>query len=133
MISYPITLDGVTYSTLHVTKLTRNFSVLDTELTGHATAGNMIRDIIGTFYNYSVEIDPDAASRSDYDTFYEAISAPVESHTLVVPYAQTTLTFEAYVTNGTDELTLMEESANRWENLSFNFIAMAPQRTPGGG
>lgn len=131
MISYPITLDGVVYPTLHVTKITRNFSVLDSELSGRTVqSGVMQRDIIGTFYNYSAEIEPDAASRSDYDTFYEAISAPVASHILVVPYAQTTLTFEAYVTNGSDELTMMEDDANRWEHLSFNFVAMAPQRTP---
>ena len=129
MLSYPITLDGVTYSTLHVMKLTRNFSVLDGPNAGRMMDGSMTRDIIGTFYNYSVEIDPDAASRSDYDSFFEAISAPVDSHTLVVPYAQSTLTFQAYVTNGQDELTVMELMANRWENLSFNFIAMAPQRT----
>lgn len=129
MLSYPITLDGVTYPTLHVTKLTRNFSVLDGPNAGRLITGAMTRDIIGTYYNYSVEIYPDAASRSDYDSFYEAISAPVDSHTLVVPYAQTTLTFEAYVTNGQDDLTAMEPGANRWEGLSFNFIAMAPQRT----
>ena len=79
MLSYPITLDGVTYSTLHVMKLTRNFSVLDGPNAGRMMDGSMTRDIIGTFYNYSVEIDPDAASRSDYDSFYEAISAPVDS------------------------------------------------------
>lgn len=130
MISYPITLDGVTYSTLHVVSLKRNFTVLDGENAGRVTTGQMVRDVVGTYYNYSVEIDPDAASRADYDAFYEAISAPVDSHTLVVPYAQTTLTFEAYVTQGSDELVLMEDAANRWENLSFNFIAMAPQRMP---
>lgn len=129
MISYPITLDGVTYDTLHVTKITRNFSVLDTELTGRNQLGAMSRDIIGTYYNYSLEIDADAASRADYDAFYWAISAPVESHVLEVPFAQTTLTFQAYVTQGQDELTAMEPSANRWENLQINFIAMEPQRT----
>ena len=36
--------------------------------------------------------------------FYEAISAPVDSHSLTVPYAQGTLTFEAYVANGDDDL-----------------------------
>ena len=130
MISYPITLDGVTYSTLHVVKLTRSFTVLDGENAGRVMSGEMQRDVIGTYYNYQAEIDPDAASRADYDAFYEAISAPVDSHTLVVPYAQTTLTFQAYVTQGQDELTLMEENANRWENLSFSFVAMAPARLP---
>ena len=130
MISYPITLDGVTYSTLHVTKITRNFSVLDGENAGRVADASMLRDVLGTFYNYSVEIDADAASRSDYDTFYEAISAPVDSHELVIPFAQTTLTFDAYVTQGSDELLAMLPSANRWGDLSFSFIAMAPQRTP---
>lgn len=130
MISYPITLDGVTYSTLHVVKLTRSFTVLDGENAGRVMSGEMQRDIVGTYYNYQAEIDPDAASREDYDAFYEVISAPVDSHTLVVPYAQTTLTFQAYVTQGQDELTLMEDNANRWENLSFSFIAMAPARVP---
>ena len=129
MISYPIIMDGVTYSTLHVTKLTRSFSILDGENAGRMLTGEMDRDIIGTFYNYSVELDPDAASRADYDNFFYAISAPVNSHQLTVPFAQTTLTFQAYVTQGQDELTAMLPSANRWENLSFNFIAMAPQRT----
>lgn len=129
MVSFPIRLDGVTYSTLHVTKLTRNFSVLDGENAGRMMDGSMQRDIIGTFYNYSVEIDPDSGTREDYDAFYEAISAPVDYHTLVVPYAQQTLTFNAYVTNGKDDLLVMEQSSNRWGALSFNFIAMAPQRT----
>lgn len=129
MISYPITLDGVTYQTLHVVKLTRNFAVLDGENAGRVTSGEMIRDVIGTFYNYTVEIDPDAASREDYDAFYEVISSPEDAHLLVVPYGQTTLTFYAYVSQGQDELTMMEDAANRWENLSFSFIAMQPQRT----
>lgn len=128
MISYPIKMDGVTYSTLHVVSIKRTFTVLDGENAGRVQSGGMIRDVIGTFYNYAVEIDPDAASRADYDAFFEAISAPVDSHTLEVPYAQTTLVFEAYVTQGGDELVLMEDAANRWENLSFNFIAMEPQR-----
>lgn len=130
MISYPITMDGVTYSSLHVTKLTRQFSVLDGENAGRVMSGDMQRDIIGTYYNYQVEIDPDLSTRADYDAFFLAISAPVDSHTLVVPFGQTTLTFQAYVTQGQDELTLMEENANRWENLSFSFIAMSPARTP---
>lgn len=130
MISFPIIMDGITYPTLHVTKLTRTFSVLDGENAGRVMSGEMQRDVIGTYYNYQVEIDPDAASREDYDAFYEAISAPVDSHTMIVPYAQTTLVFEAYITQGQDELTLMEDDANRWEQLTFNFIAMAPQRTP---
>ena len=127
MISYPITMDGVTYSTLHVVSLKRSFSVLDGENAGRVESGAMQRDVIGTFYNYAVEIDPDEASKEDYDAFFDAISAPVDSHELVIPYGQNVLTFAAYVTQGSDELLGMY-ATNRWGNLSFNFIAMAPQR-----
>ncbi len=129
MLSYPIVMDGVTYSGIHVRSIKRNFAVLDGPNATRLSSGGMQRDVIGTFYNYSVEIDADGASRSEYDTFYQTISAPVDSHTITVPYAQTTLTFQAYVANGSDDLQAMEPSANRWGNLSFNFIAMAPQRT----
>lgn len=129
MLSYPLVLDGVTYSTLHVVGLTRNFAVLDTELSGRNTAGAMSRDIVGTYYNYTMEIEADPGARADYDSFYWVISAPVESHTLTVPFGQTTLTFRAYITQGQDNLALMEPAANRWTNLQVSFIAMAPQRT----
>ena len=130
MLSYPITMDGVTYAHIRVMKLTRSFAVLDGENAGRVISGTMQRDIIGTYYNYQAEVLADPTAREEYDSFYYAISAPVDSHTLVVPFAQATLTFQAYVTQGQDDLMVMEENANRWGNLSFSFIAMAPQRTP---
>ena len=130
MLSYPITLDGVIYTHIRVMRLTRSFNVLDGENAGRVMTGAMQRDIIGTFYNYQAEIKADPTDRAQYDAFFYAISAPVDSHTLVIPFAQTTLTFQAYVSQGQDELLVMEPSANRWGNLSFSFIAMAPQRTP---
>lgn len=130
MISLPITLDGVTYPHIRVMSLKRSFSVLDGENAGRLMTGEMERDIIGTFYNYAAEIDPEDATPQEYDDFYESISAPVDCHVLVVPYAQTTLTFNAYVSQGQDELEVMLDRQNRWGGLSFNFIAMSPQRRP---
>lgn len=129
-ISYPITMDGTTYPNIHVVSLKRSFQVLDGENAGRVMTGDMERDIVGTYYNYAMEIDADDASPAEYDSFYEEISAPVDYHVLIVPYAQTTLTFNAYVTNGTDDLEYMMDAQNRWGSLSFNFIAMSPQRRP---
>ena len=128
MISYPITVDGVTYPHIHVTDIGRNFSVLDGDGAGRVKTGGMVRAVIGTFYNYSFTIDADGATPEEYDSFYEVISSPEDSHSIVVPYAQRTLTFNAYITNGSDKLLDMGQ-ANRWGNLTINIIAMAPQRT----
>ena len=64
----------------------------------------MIRDIIGTFLQLRITILPTVGKYGDYDALYEVLSAPQDSHRIVVPYAQSTLTFNAYVTAGQDNL-----------------------------
>ena len=125
-----LSLDGKAYPNLHVVSLKRSFSVLDGDNAGRVMTGAMTRDIIGTYYNYSLEIDSVTSNPEEYDEFYETISAPVDSHVLTVPYAQTTITFDAYVANGEDELVSKYGSRNDWQNLAINFIAMKPKRTP---
>lgn len=126
-----IIVDGVEYDGIRVLSVKRSFAVTDGDNAGRlAISGKMVRDIIGTFYNYSFSVDPQNSSPEVYDAFYEAISAPVDSHNIVVPYGQGTLTFEAYITTGDDELVLIGADVNRWKNLSFSVIAMEPQRKP---
>lgn len=63
------------------------------------------------------------------DALYEVLSAPEDSHAVVLPYGQTTLAFDAYVTSGEDTLVRMTDKGNYWKGLKVNLIAMAPQRT----
>lgn len=120
------TIDGVDLR-LWVTELTRNFAVTDSENSGRLQNSNMHRDIVGTFYNYTLSIDPVNSNRADYDTFYEIITSPTPSHRLVLPYGQRKLEFNAYVTNGADKLKITDD-INEWSGLSVNFVAMEPQR-----
>lgn len=108
----------------------RSFSVADSDKAGRLLTGRMMRDIIGTFYNYTIEIDTNKLSQSEYDEFYEIVSAPVDYHEISVPYAQTTLTFDAYITGGEDVLKSSNSSGNTWTGLSLNFVAMEPLRLP---
>ena len=73
------TIDGVGYNVC-VTKLTRKFSVLDTEKSGRTLNGEMYRDPIGTFYNYSMTISPRGSDVAAMDAFWEAISQPLGCH-----------------------------------------------------
>ena len=108
----------------------RSFSVADSDKAGRLLTGRMMRDIIGTFYNYTIEIDTNKLSQSEYDEFYEIVSAPVDYHEISVPYAQTTLTFDAYITDGEDILKISNSSGNTWTDLSLNFVAMEPLKLP---
>ncbi len=121
-------IDGIELR-LEVVKLEREFSVTDTENSGRLKNYDMYREIAGTFYNYTMEIEPIVQYREDYDTFYQMISAPETKHRLVVPYAQKTLEFEAYVTKGKDSLQ-RRNGKNLWHGLSVHFVAMSPQRRP---
>lgn len=125
-------VDGVAYDLIHVVELKRSFSVLDGSNTGRVQTGEMRRDIIGTYYNYTLSLVPDEkpASITQYDALYEVLSSPDASHTIKVPYGQEYKEFRAYVTNGEDNLSLKTSKASKWDGLSVNFIAMGPARTP---
>lgn len=112
-----------------VTSLQRKASILDGDNAGRAKSGRMIRDIIGTYYNYTLGIDPNLLSQTEYDALYEILTSPVESHELTVPFGQGEKTFEAYISNVDDVLKRIA-SRNLWTDLKVNFIAMAPARTP---
>ena len=124
-------VDGIEFTKAVVDKPKRSFQILDGENAGRLIRiAKMERDVLGTFYNYSMNIDSRFMSKEEYDALYDLLSAPVDSHTIEVPYGQTIWVYEAYVTNGTDELIGVINGVNIWANLSINFIAMEPQRRP---
>lgn len=125
-------VDGVQYPGVNVLSLKRNFAVLDGPNAGRVMDGSTKRDIIGTYYNYSMTVTSDYSDLEEYDKLYEVVSAPEDSHSIVVPYGQGTLEFKAYVANGDDELIHKRNSFSKWNNLNINFIAMKPQRRPAG-
>lgn len=130
MISYPIKIDGQTFPGIHVMKIKRSAKVLDTDLTERVQNGDMDRDVVGTFYNYSMEIDSDDATPEVYDAFYELITSPDEFHDVEIPYGQGVLAQKMYVSGAEDELLAMLSHQNRWGNHTVNFIAKSPTRRP---
>lgn len=121
------TMDGVDYD-MKVTELKRSFEVADSDSSGRTKDWKMHRDVVGTFYNYSLTFANRDYDQDGYASFYQAITAPAASHTFTFPYNQETLTFEAYCTKGSDTLKIIG-GKNVWGGLSVNFIAMEPQRS----
>lgn len=125
-----VLIDGQAYN-VQIAELKRKFAVTDTDNSGRTADYAMHRDIIGTFYNYSLKVLPVIGDTESYNRFYEAISSPSRaSHQVVFPYGNDTLTFQAYITQGEDGL-MVRNGKNYWglgEGLSLSFIAMEPQR-----
>lgn len=127
----PIIMDGVTYRVRVVyDSMRRSFELMEGKNAGTMLSGRDERDLLGTKYGYVMDIEPDPASPQDYDKFYEAISAPVDTHQITLPYGQTTITYEAKIESGTDICGGHLGNANRWKGLSVNFKPIEPQRVP---
>ena len=127
MIRQIVTIDGTPFD-VGVAYIKRKARIPDGPNAGESKRGDWIRDVYGTFYDYILAFDTSAGlSKEDYDTMYSLLTAPVEFHTLVVPYGQSTLSFNAGITGAEDNVILMDDGTV-WGNLSITFRAKKPQR-----
>ena len=127
MIRQVVTIDGASFD-VGVEYIKRQARIEDGPNAGNSKRGDWIRDVYGTYYDYILAFDTSAGlSRLDYDALYSILTAPVEFHTLVVPYGQSTLSFAAGITGAEDNVILMDDGTV-WGNLSITFRAKSPQR-----
>lgn len=123
-------IDNVEYK-VHVIfpTLVNSFEIREGDNSGYSQNGREIRDILGTAYSYEMDVEPNPLFPADFDALFNALSAPVPSHSVTLPFGQDTLQFDAAITEG--ERTYRGESAgfHRWSGLRIKFRPITPQRT----
>lgn len=123
-----ITIDDTVYN-IKVVSLKRTADFLD-KMAERTADGNLTRQLIGVFYNYELTLAPGMDTVA-YQTFWTAITAPEEFHTVLVPDADgVPYSFSAYFAGVSDELRKDYANKTYWANLTINFIAQAPARIP---
>ena len=124
-----ITVDGTTYN-VHVVpdSVKRVAELLEGPLAGDMLSGRHERDLVGTRYSYQLHVEPVWTDPTDYDAFYDAVTDPVSSHTVVLPYGQTTISFDAMIQTVEDTLIGAANGVNRWHGLTVSFEPVAPQK-----
>lgn len=123
------TIDGHAFD-VAVVSLKQNFEVLDGPNAGRTMDARMHRDVLGVFYNYTIEVDLSQLNRDAADALFDIVSSPADSHVCTFPHNQTTITQDMYIAKGSRELLRQYRDCNYWGALSWNYIAMAPLRTP---
>ena len=124
-------VDGVSYQVaIPYGGLRRIFEIKEGPGSLTYIGGDYDKDVVGTYYHYSVQVIPDPAAPEAYDAFYEVISAPVKSHTVEFMYGQDTLTFEAFIESGEDVFDQTLGTKKHWKGLEIQFRAKKPQREP---
>lgn len=126
-----LNMDGTTYRVRIVyDTLIRSFELLEGVNAGEMLSGRHERDLLGTGYTYQMQVEPDPRYPTDYDAFFEAISAPVDSHTIIMPYGQSTITYEAMVESGQDTYQGTVAGQTKWRGLTVQYRYIEPQRVP---
>lgn len=131
----PFKIDGVSYSSdkIVITSITRNFNILDGDNAGRTVSGRVLRDVIGTFYNYSMTFKAKDSAAGEYGTLVETLSAPVDFHEISFPFGNKTITQRMYVTSGSDKLIKFSPGVseeNKFSDISVNFISEKPFLIP---
>lgn len=124
-----ITMDGIHYRVRIIfDSLKRSFELLSGPNAGNMLTGRKERDLLGTGFSYQLEVAPDPRFPGDYDAFYDAISSPVESHTIIMPYGQTTIQYDAAIKSGQDLYHGQIGGVNRWRKLTVKYEYIEPQK-----
>lgn len=119
-------MDGVSYN-VQVMSLKRSFEIKEAIAAKYTQSGDIYRDLVGTYYNYTITVRERNSDREALDAFWNAISKPVASHDCVFPYNQETLSQKMYIKTGTQDISRLYEDGATWKDITVQFIAKEPK------
>lgn len=119
-------MDGETYN-VQVMKLTRNFEIKEAFASKYTQSGDIYRDLVGTYYNYTMTVRERNGDREALDAFWNAISKAVASHNCVFPYNQSTISQKMYVKNGSQDIGRLYPDGAAWKDITVQFVAKEPK------
>lgn len=122
-------MDGVEYN-VQVMSLQRSFEIKEAISARITQNGNIYRNLLGTYYNYTITIRERGGDRESLDAFWDAVSQPVTVHECVFPYNQSTLSQKMYVKNGTQQIGRLYQGGADWKDITIQFIAQEPKVVP---
>lgn len=124
-----ISVDSIPYD-LPILTISRSFTALD-KSAERTQDGNLHRELIGVYINFDITLGMSDYNQADYIALFNVISSAVEFHTFQIPGEYDDTAWEAYVSNGKDEVIKLEKDGqNYYRGLSFSVIARKPLRTP---
>ena len=115
-----------------ISAYSRNFNVLDGDNAGRVMTGRMIRDIIGTYVGHKIKVFRRGSNYAGLDEFWAYLVEHSVDDSVMLEAAdgQTTISYEAYYTSGTQDIESVSNGVNYWGEIEINFIPMEAQVVP---
>lgn len=123
-----IYIDG-TYFNVPLVSVKREAKVLDKYAEREEESGDLMREIIGVYINYTMNfgtIDDDDL----YETLWDKLTEPVDFHDVTLPSTKGKYSFRCYVSSVSDEMEKIMDDTVKFKGLTCKYIAKAPWRTP---
>lgn len=95
---------------------------------GTTLDGKQHYQALGTYYDYEVTFNSKKMNVAEYDRLYDVLTAPVNKHSVTMPFGQTTLTFDASLSIGSDSLVTSFNNFKKWGSLKVTIESLEPQR-----
>lgn len=128
-----IKLNGIEFDAdVAISGYNRNFNVLDGPLAGRTQSGRMVRDVIGTYIGHKVKVFRRGYNYKGLDSFWNYLVAHSvdDSVMLEAMDGQTTISYEAYYTSGSQDIEQVVKGVNYWGEIEINFIPVDAQIKP---
>lgn len=118
-----------------VMSIKETFNILYDENTGRTMEeGNpMILSPLGTFIGHNIVVRPKKGYESEFDELFDFVAKPRKKGVQVdAVHNQTTIGYEAYVSNGEREVTKIDAATWRvyWGELSLNIVPIRATYVP---
>lgn len=127
-------INGKSYDVI-VTAIEESFSILYTENTGRTLGigAPLTLDPLGTFFSYKITFSRNKDNYKDFDDLYEFLYTPrYDGFPVEFVHNQTTLKFNAYVSQGARAIKKIDLKANKtqWGEFQANFVPIEAQVLP---
>lgn len=118
-----------------VTEISENFNILYSENTGRtmSVGARMTLDPLGCFLGHKVTFARKQGKEVEYDRLFDYVCQPrYDGISVEIVHNQTTLKYDAYISNGERALKRIDPKTNKvyWDKFSVNIVPMEAQVTP---
>lgn len=124
-----IYIDGM-YFDVPLVSVKREAKVLDKFAEREEESGDMLRELLGVYLNYTMNFGTIDDDDDLYERLFDKLTEPVAFHDVTLPSTKKSYTFKCYVSSVSDEMEKIMDDTVKFKGLTCKYIAKAPWRTP---
>lgn len=108
--------------------VSRSAKIQSSDISGTLLDKSYFNDVLGTYMQYNITVAVPFGMEQEYNELYEIITAPVDGHEFILPYAGGNIAITGRVEEIRDDY-VETDSGIHWRGIRFNVIANHPSKS----